>query len=158
MTCTMEMIESGVVTPGRSHKNQKLRWFTDKMNEPPGARARVALSALTMAEYFRDEEGQDVLFFLDNIFRFTQAGSEVSALFRDVFHLLWVISQRYRQKWVRCKNALHPPTKVRSHLFQAVYVPADDLTDPAPATTFSHLDATTVLSRQIAETGDLPSG
>ncbi len=126
------------------------------MNEPPGARARVALSGLTQAEYFRDEEHQDVLFFVDNIFRFTQAGSEVSALLGRIPSAvgyqptLGTDMGAMQERITSTKNG--SITSV-----QAVYVPADDLTDPAPATTFAHLDATTVLSRSIAELGIFPA-
>jgi F-type H+-transporting ATPase subunit beta len=126
------------------------------MNEPPGARLRVALSGLTMAEYFRDEEGQDVLFFVDNIFRFTQAGSEVSALLGRIPSAVG-----YQPTLATDMGALQEritSTKKGSITsVQAIYVPADDLTDPAPATSFAHLDATTVLSRQIAELGIYPA-
>jgi len=126
------------------------------MNEPPGARARVALTGLTIAEYFRDEEGQDVLLFIDNIFRFTQAGSEVSALLGRIPSAVG-----YQPTLGTDLGALQEritTTKKGSVTsVQAVYVPADDLTDPAPATTFAHLDATTVLSRQIAELGIYPA-
>jgi F-type H+-transporting ATPase subunit beta len=127
-----------------------------QMNEPPGARARVALSALTCAEYFRDEEGQDVLLFVDNIFRFTQAGSEVSALLGRMPSAVG-----YQPTLATDMGALQEritSTKKGSITsVQAVYVPADDLTDPAPATTFAHLDATTVLSRAISELGIYPA-
>ena len=126
-----------------------------QMNEPPGARARVALSALTIAENFRDQENQDVLLFVDNIFRFTQAGSEVSALLGRIPRP-WATSRRSVQRWV-CSKSASPPPKGSITSVQAVYVPADDLTDPAPATTFAHLDATTVLSRKIAEKGIYPA-
>jgi F-type H+-transporting ATPase subunit beta len=126
------------------------------MNEPPGARARVGLAGLTLAEYFRDEEGQDVLFFVDNIFRFTQAGSEVSALLGRIPSAVG-----YQPTLATDMGALQEritTTKKGSITsVQAIYVPADDLTDPAPATSFSHLDATTVLSRQIAELGIYPA-
>jgi F-type H+-transporting ATPase subunit beta len=126
------------------------------MNEPPGARARVALSGLTMAEYFRDEEGQDVLFFVDNIFRFTQAGSEVSTLLGRIPSAVG-----YQPTLATDMGALQEritSTKKGSITsIQAIYVPADDLTDPAPATSFAHLDATTTLSRQIAELGIYPA-
>src|SRR5216110_2682060 len=126
------------------------------MNEPPGARARVALSGLTQAEYFRDVEGQDVLFFVDNIFRFTQAGSEVSALLGRIPSAVG-----YQPTLATDMGALQEritTTKKGSITsVQAIYVPADDLTDPAPATSFAHLDATTVLSRQIAELGIYPA-
>ena len=127
-----------------------------QMNEPPGARARVALSALTVAEYFRDQENQDVLLFIDNIFRFTQAGSEVSALLGRIPSAVGyqpTLSTEMGELQERITTTKHGSiTSV-----QAIYVPADDLTDPAPATTFAHLDATTVLSRQIAELGIYPA-
>ena len=127
-----------------------------QMNEPPGARARVGLTGLTVAEYFRDEEGQDVLFFVDNIFRFTQAGSEVSALLGRIPSAVG-----YQPTLATDMGALQEritTTKKGSITsVQAIYVPADDLTDPAPATSFAHLDATTVLSRQIAELGIYPA-
>ena len=126
------------------------------MNEPPGARARVALTGLTLAEYFRDDEGQDVLFFVDNIFRFTQAGSEVSALLGRI-----PAAVGYQPTLATDMGALQERiTTTRKGSItsvQAIYVPADDLTDPAPATSFAHLDATTVLNRQIAELGIYPA-
>ena len=148
-----EMMESGVIVPdGES----KAALVYGQMNEPPGARARVALSGLTLAEYFRDEEGQDVLFFVDNIFRFTQAGSEVSALLGRIPSAVG-----YQPTLATDMGALQEritSTKKGSITsVQAIYVPADDLTDPAPATSFAHLDATTVLSRQIAELGIYPA-
>ena len=148
-----EMIESGVIQPdGES----KAALVYGQMNEPPGARARVALTGLTMAEYFRDVEGQDVLFFVDNIFRFTQAGSEVSALLGRIPSAVG-----YQPTLATDMGALQEritTTKKGSITsVQAVYVPADDLTDPAPAASFAHLDATTVLSRQIAELGIYPA-
>jgi len=149
-----EMIESGVIKldgPG-----SKVALVYGQMNEPPGARARVGLTGLTAAEYFRDEEGQDVLFFVDNIFRFTQAGSEVSALLGRIPSAVG-----YQPTLATDMGALQEritTTKKGSITsVQAIYVPADDLTDPAPATSFSHLDATTVLSRQIAELGIYPA-
>ena len=150
-----EMMESGVIAE-HDHENSKAALVYGQMNEPPGARARVALSALTMAEYFRDEEGQDVLFFLDNIFRFTQAGSEVSALLGRIPSAVGyqpTLSTEMGQMQERITST----NKGSITSVQAVYVPADDLTDPAPATTFSHLDATTVLSRSIAEQGIYPA-
>lgn len=150
-----EMIESGVIVPGDPKKSKAMLVY-GQMNEPPGARARVALSGLTAAEYFRDEEGQDVLFFVDNIFRFTQAGSEVSALLGRIPSAvgyqptLATDMGSMQERITSTKNG--SITSV-----QAVYVPADDLTDPAPATTFAHLDATTVLSRSIAEKGIYPA-
>ena len=149
-----EMIESGVIKPGS--KDSKAALVYGQMNEPPGARARVGLSGLTMAEYFRDEEGQDVLFFVDNIFRFTQAGSEVSALLGRIPSAVG-----YQPTLATDMGALQEritsTNKGSITSVQAIYVPADDLTDPAPATSFSHLDATTVLSRQIAELGIYPA-
>ncbi|MEY4679018.1 MAG: F0F1 ATP synthase subunit beta [Alphaproteobacteria bacterium] len=149
-----EMIESGVIKldgPG-----SKVALVYGQMNEPPGARARVGLSGLTVAEYFRDEEGQDVLFFVDNIFRFTQAGAEVSALLGRIPSAVG-----YQPTLSTDMGALQEritSTKKGSITsVQAIYVPADDLTDPAPATSFAHLDATTVLSRQIAELGIFPA-
>jgi F-type H+-transporting ATPase subunit beta len=126
------------------------------MNEPPGARARVALTGLTLAEYFRDVEGQDVLLFVDNIFRFTQAGSEVSALLGRIpsavgYQPTLATDMGSMQERITTTN------KGSITSVQAIYVPADDLTDPAPATSFAHLDATTVLSRQIAELGIYPA-
>jgi len=148
-----EMIESGVID---LEGNSKVTLVYGQMNEPPGARARVGLSGLTQAEYFRDEAGQDVLFFVDNIFRFTQAGSEVSALLGRIPSAVG-----YQPTLGTDMGALQEritSTKKGSITsVQAIYVPADDLTDPAPATAFSHLDATTVLSRQIAELGIYPA-
>ncbi|MBL8667499.1 MAG: F0F1 ATP synthase subunit beta [Rhodospirillales bacterium] len=149
-----EMMESGVIkTDG---KGSKAALVYGQMNEPPGARARVGLTGLTVAEYFRDEEGQDVLFFVDNIFRFTQAGSEVSALLGRIPSAVG-----YQPTLATDMGALQEritSTKKGSITsVQAIYVPADDLTDPAPATSFAHLDATTVLSRQIAELGIYPA-
>ena len=150
-----EMIESGVIKPG-SPADSKVALVYGQMNEPPGARARVALSALTMAEYFRDEEGQDVLFFLDNIFRFTQAGSEVSALLGRIPSAVGY-QPTLSTEMGAMQERITSTNKGSITSVQAVYVPADDLTDPAPATTFSHLDATTVLSRSIAESGIYPA-
>ena len=150
-----EMIESGVINPDDMDKS-KVALVYGQMNEPPGARARVALTGLTIAEQFRDEEGQDVLFFMDNVFRFTQAGAEVSALLGRIPSAVG-----YQPTLSTDMGALQEritSTKKGSITsVQAVYVPADDLTDPAPATTFAHLDATTVLSRQIAELGIYPA-
>ena len=148
-----EMIESGVINlEGES----KAALVFGQMNEPPGARARVGLTGLTLAEYFRDEEGQDVLLFIDNIFRFTQAGSEVSALLGRIpsavgYQPTLATDMGMLQERITSTN------KGSITSVQAIYVPADDLTDPAPATSFSHLDATTVLSRQIAELGIYPA-
>jgi F-type H+-transporting ATPase subunit beta len=127
-----------------------------QMNEPPGARARVALSALTCAEYFRDEEGQDVLLFVDNIFRFTQAGSEVSALLGRMPSAVGY-QPTLATEMGALQERITSTTKGSITSVQAIYVPADDLTDPAPATAFAHLDATTVLSRSIAELGIYPA-
>jgi F-type H+/Na+-transporting ATPase subunit beta len=148
-----EMIESGVINlEGES----KAALVYGQMNEPPGARARVGLTGLTLAEYFRDSEGQDVLLFIDNIFRFTQAGSEVSALLGRMPSAVG-----YQPTLATDMGALQErittTTKGSITSVQAIYVPADDLTDPAPATSFAHLDATTVLSRQIAELGIYPA-
>jgi F-type H+-transporting ATPase subunit beta len=126
------------------------------MNEPPGARARVALTALACAEYFRDEENQDVLLFIDNIFRFTQAGSEVSALLGRMPSAVGY-QPTLGTDLGELQERITSTTKGSITSVQAVYVPADDLTDPAPATTFSHLDGTIVLSRQIAELGIYPA-
>jgi F-type H+-transporting ATPase subunit beta len=149
-----EMIESGVISidgPG-----SKAALVYGQMNEPPGARARVGLSGLTVAEYFRDEEGQDVLFFVDNIFRFTQAGSEVSALLGRIPSAVGY-QPTLATDLGTLEERITSTKKGSITSVQAIYVPADDLTDPAPATTFSHLDATTVLSRQIAELGIYPA-
>jgi len=150
-----EMIESGVNKEGGG-EGSKCALVFGQMNEPPGARARVGLAGLTLAEYFRDDEGQDVLFFVDNIFRFTQAGSEVSALLGRIPSAVG-----YQPTLATDMGALQEritSTKKGSITsVQAIYVPADDLTDPAPATSFAHLDATTVLSRQIAELGIYPA-
>ncbi len=149
-----EMIESGVNKVGED--GSKCALVFGQMNEPPGARARVGLSALTLAEYFRDEEGQDVLFFVDNIFRFTQAGSEVSALLGRIPSAVG-----YQPTLATDMGALQErittTNKGSITSVQAIYVPADDLTDPAPATSFAHLDATTVLNRAISELGIYPA-
>ena len=149
-----EMIESGVINLDGG--SSKVSLVYGQMNEPPGARARVALSGLTQAEYFRDEENQDVLFFVDNIFRFTQAGSEVSALLGRIPSAVG-----YQPTLATDMGALQErittTNKGSITSVQAIYVPADDLTDPAPATSFSHLDATTVLNRSIAELGIYPA-
>jgi F-type H+-transporting ATPase subunit beta len=126
------------------------------MNEPPGARARVALSALTVAEYFRDEEGQDVMLFVDNVFRFTQAGSEVSALLGRIPSAVGY-QPTLSTEMGALQERITSTSKGSVTSVQAIYVPADDLTDPAPATTFAHLDATTVLSRAISELGIYPA-
>ncbi len=144
----LEMNESGVI--------KKTALIYGQMNEPPGARLRVGLSGVTVAEYFRDEEGQDVLLFIDNIFRFTQAGSEVSALLgrmpSAVGYQPTLATEMGELQERICSTRKGSITSV-----QAIYVPADDLTDPAPATAFAHLDATTVLSRQISELGIYPA-
>lgn len=148
-----EMIESGVIKPdGES----KAALVYGQMNEPPGARARVALSGLTMAEYFRDQEGQDVLFFVDNIFRFTQAGAEVSALLGRIPSAVGY-QPTLSTDMGALQERITSTNKGSITSVQAVYVPADDLTDPAPATSFAHLDATTVLNRAIAELGIYPA-
>jgi F-type H+-transporting ATPase subunit beta len=148
------MIESGVIDVDGD--KSKVALVYGQMNEPPGARARVALSGLTQAEYFRDEENQDVLFFVDNIFRFTQAGSEISALLGRIPSAVG-----YQPTLATDMGALQErittTNKGSITSVQAIYVPADDLTDPAPATSFAHLDATTVLNRSIAELGIYPA-
>ena len=150
-----EMIESGVIVPDKL-EDSKIALVYGQMNEPPGARMRVALSGLTLAEQFRDDTGSDVLFFVDNIFRFTQAGSEVSALLGRIPSAVG-----YQPTLATDMGAMQEritSTKAGSITsVQAVYVPADDLTDPAPATSFAHLDATTVLSRAISELGIYPA-
>ncbi len=150
-----EMQESKVINTKELEKSQAVLVY-GQMNEPPGARARVALSALTVAEYFRDEEGRDVLFFVDNIFRFTQAGSEVSALLGRIPSAVGY-QPTLSTEMGDLQERITSTQKGSVTSVQAIYVPADDLTDPAPATTFAHLDATTVLSRQIAELGIYPA-
>ncbi|MEK7803235.1 MAG: F0F1 ATP synthase subunit beta [Deltaproteobacteria bacterium] len=144
----LEMKESGVI--------DKTALIYGQMNEPPGARARVGLTALTVAEYFRDEEGQDVLLFIDNIFRFVQANSEVSALLGRIPSAVGY-QPTLSTDMGELQERITSTTKGSITSVQAIYVPADDLTDPAPATTFAHLDATTVLSRQISELGIYPA-
>ena len=144
----LEMKESGVI--------DKTALIYGQMTEPPGARLRVGLTGLTVAEYFREEEGQDVLLFIDNIFRFTQAGSEVSALLGRMPSAVGYQPTLATEMGI-LQERITSTTKGSITSVQAIYVPADDLTDPAPATTFSHLDATTVLSRQIAELGIYPA-
>jgi F-type H+/Na+-transporting ATPase subunit beta len=144
----LEMKESGVIN--------KASLVYGQMNEPPGARARVALTALTLAEYFRDDEGRDVLLFLDNIFRFTQANSEVSTLLGRMPSAVGY-QPTLATDLGELQERITTTRKGSITSVQAIYVPADDLTDPAPATTFAHLDATTVLSRQIAELGIYPA-
>ena len=143
-----EMKESGVIN--------KTALVYGQMNEPPGARMRVALSGLTMAEYFRDRENQDVLLFIDNIFRFTQAGSEVSALLGRMPSAVGY-QPTLATEMGALQERITSTKKGSITSVQAVYVPADDLTDPAPATTFAHLDATTVLSRAISSLGIYPA-
>ncbi|NUQ17811.1 MAG: F0F1 ATP synthase subunit beta [Sphingomonas sp.] len=155
-----EFLDAGVIAKDADGKptpeGSKVALVYGQMNEPPGARARVALSGLTVAEYFRDQEGQDVLFFVDNIFRFTQAGSEVSALLGRIPSAVG-----YQPTLATDMGALQEritsTNKGSITSVQAIYVPADDLTDPAPATSFAHLDATTVLSRAISELGIYPA-
>ncbi len=149
-----EMIESGVID--LDGEGSKAALVYGQMNEPPGARARVGLSGLTLAEYFRDEEGQDVLLFIDNIFRFTQAGSEVSALLGRIPSAVGY-QPTLATDMGTLQERITSTKKGSITSVQAIYVPADDLTDPAPATSFAHLDATTVLSRQIAELGIYPA-
>ena len=149
-----EMIESGVIN--LDGEGSKAALVYGQMNEPPGARARVGLSGLTVAEYFRDEEGQDVLLFIDNIFRFTQAGSEVSALLGRIPSAVGY-QPTLATDMGNLQERITSTNKGSITSVQAIYVPADDLTDPAPATSFAHLDATTVLSRQIAELGIYPA-
>jgi len=149
-----EMMESGVIQIDGAGSKAALVY--GQMNEPPGARARVALSGLTVAEYFRDQEGQDVLFFIDNIFRFTQAGSEVSALLGRIPSAVGY-QPTLATDMGAMQERITSTHKGSITSVQAIYVPADDLTDPAPATSFAHLDATTVLSRQIAELGIYPA-
>jgi F-type H+/Na+-transporting ATPase subunit beta len=167
-----EMMEAGVINAEKDEKGHlvmgedklpivkeegsKVALCYGQMNEPPGARARVALSALTIAEYFRDEEGQDVLLFVDNIFRFTQAGSEVSALLGRIPSAVGY-QPTLSTEMGALQERITSTTKGSITSVQAVYVPADDLTDPAPATTFAHLDATTVLSRKLASLGIYPA-
>ena len=149
-----EMIESGVID--LEGDKSKCALVYGQMNEPPGARARVALTGLTQAEYFRDQEGKDVLFFVDNIFRFTQAGSEVSALLGRIPSAVGY-QPTLATDMGGLQERITSTDKGSITSVQAIYVPADDLTDPAPATSFAHLDATTVLSRQIAELGIYPA-
>eukprot|EP00798_Chlamydomonas_sp_ICE-L_P027129 gene27129-2358_t len=151
-----EMIESGVIKMGAERADSKVTLVYGQMNEPPGARARVALTGLTVAEYFRDMEGQDVLLFVDNIFRFTQANSEVSALLGRIPSAVGY-QPTLATDLGSLQERITTTSKGSITSVQAVYVPADDLTDPAPATTFAHLDATTVLSRGIAELGIYPA-
>ena len=155
-----EFLEAGVIAKDENgnatSKGSKVALVFGQMNEPPGARARVALSGLTNAEYFRDVEGQDVLFFVDNIFRFTQAGSEVSALLGRIPSAVGY-QPTLATDMGQLQERITSTTKGSITSVQAIYVPADDLTDPAPATSFAHLDATTTLSRSIAELGIYPA-
>merc|ERR1712109_300082 len=150
-----EMMASGVIKKDKA-PGSKAALVYGQMNEPPGARARVALTGLTVAEYFRDEEGQDVLLFVDNIFRFTQAGSEVSALLGRIPSAVGY-QPTLATDMGSMQERITTTKKGSITSVQAIYAPADDLTDPAPATTFAHLDATTVLSRAIAELGIYPA-
>jgi F-type H+-transporting ATPase subunit beta len=150
-----EMIDSNVIDLDNQDKS-KVALVYGQMNEPPGARARVGLTGLTMAEYFRDQDNQDVLFFMDNVFRFTQAGAEVSALLGRIPSAVGY-QPTLATDMANLQERITSTNKGSITSIQAVYVPADDLTDPAPATTFAHLDATTVLSRQIAELGIYPA-
>ncbi|MGZ3248008.1 MAG: F0F1 ATP synthase subunit beta [Croceibacterium sp.] len=155
-----EFLDAGVIAKDAegnpTPEGSKVALVFGQMNEPPGARARVALSGLTMAEYFRDEEGQDVLFFVDNIFRFTQAGSEVSALLGRIPSAVGY-QPTLSTDMGNLQERITTPTKGSITSVQAIYVPADDLTDPAPATSFAHLDATTTLNRAISEMGIYPA-
>ncbi len=151
----LEMTESGVITPGNTEKS-KAALIYGQMTEPPGARLRVGLAGLTVAEYFRDTEGKDVLLFIDNIFRFTQAGSEVSALLGRMPSAVGY-QPNLATEMGELQERITSTKKGSITSVQAIYVPADDLTDPAPATAFAHLDATTVLSRAISEMGIYPA-
>ncbi|MCP9222709.1 F0F1 ATP synthase subunit beta [Erythrobacter sp. LQ02-29] len=155
-----EFLDAGVIAKNEAgeaiSEGSKVALVFGQMNEPPGARARVALSGLTMAEYFRDEEGQDVLFFVDNIFRFTQAGSEVSALLGRIPSAVGY-QPTLATDMGNLQERITSTNKGSITSVQAIYVPADDLTDPAPATSFAHLDATTTLSRAISELGIYPA-
>ncbi len=151
----VEMTESGVIKPGDPSKS-KAALIYGQMTEPPGARLRVALTGLTVAEYFRDEEGADTLLFIDNIFRFTQAGSEVSALLGRMPSAVGY-QPNLATEMGELQERITSTKKGSVTSVQAIYVPADDLTDPAPATTFAHLDATTVLSRALTEIGIYPA-
>jgi len=151
----LEMSESGVIKPGDPDKS-KAALIYGQMTEPPGARLRVALTGLTVAEYFRDKEGADTLLFIDNIFRFTQAGSEVSALLGRMPSAVGY-QPNLATEMGELQERITSTKKGSVTSVQAIYVPADDLTDPAPATTFAHLDATTVLSRALTEIGIYPA-
>ncbi len=155
-----EFLDAGVIAKNEAgeaiSEGSKVALVYGQMNEPPGARARVALSGLTIAEYFRDQEGQDVLFFVDNIFRFTQAGSEVSALLGRIPSAVGY-QPTLSTDMGALQERITSTNKGSITSVQAIYVPADDLTDPAPATSFAHLDATTVLNRAISELGIYPA-
>ncbi len=151
-----EFLESKVLAPNGDWANSKAALVFGQMNEPPGARARVALSALTIAEYFRDQEGRDVLLFIDNIFRFTQAGAEMSALLGRIPSAVGY-QPTLATEMGQLQERITSTKKGSITSVQAIYVPADDLTDPAPATAFAHLDATTVLSRQLSALGIYPA-
>src|SRR5436305_1824674 len=151
----LEFTEAGVITPGDPSKS-KAALVYGQMTEPPGARLRVALTALTVAEYFRDEEGTDTLLFIDNIFRFTQAGSEVSTLLGRMPSAVGY-QPNLASEMGELQERITSTKRGSVTSVQAIYVPADDLTDPAPATTFAHLDATTVLSRALTEIGIYPA-
>src|SRR5216117_4135126 len=151
----LEMTESGVIKPG-DPEHSKAALVYGQMTEPPGARLRVALTGLTVAEYFRDEEGADTLLFIDNIFRFTQAGSEVSALLGRMPSAVGY-QPNLATEMGELQERITSTKKGSITSVQAIYVPADDLTDPAPAAAFAHLDATTVLSRAISEMGIYPA-
>jgi F-type H+/Na+-transporting ATPase subunit beta len=151
----LEFAESGVIVPGDPSKS-KAALIYGQMTEPPGARLRVGLTGLTVAEYFRDAEGRDVLLFIDNIFRFTQAGSEVSALLGRMPSAVGY-QPNLATEMGELQERITSTKRGSITSVQAIYVPADDLTDPAPATAFAHLDATSVLSRQIAELGIYPA-
>jgi len=155
-----EFLDAGVIAKDAEgnaiSEGSKVALVYGQMNEPPGARARVALSGLTIAEYFRDQEGQDVLFFVDNIFRFTQAGAEVSALLGRIPSAVGY-QPTLATDMGQLQERITSTNKGSITSVQAVYVPADDLTDPAPATSFAHLDATTVLNRAISELGIYPA-
>ena len=156
-----EFLDAGVIAKDKdgnpTPEGSKVALVFGQMNEPPGARARVALSGLTQAEYFRDVEGQDVLFFVDNIFRFTQAGSEVSALLGRIPSAVGY-QPTLATDMGQLQERITSTNKGSITSVQAIYVPADDLTDPAPATSFAHLDATTTLNRAISELGIYPGG
>ena len=151
----LEMTESGVIVPGKPDES-KAALIYGQMTEPPGARLRVALTGLTVAEYFRDAEGADTLLFIDNIFRFTQAGSEVSALLGRMPSAVGY-QPNLASEMGELQERITSTKKGSVTSVQAIYVPADDLTDPAPATTFAHLDATTVLNRALTEIGIYPA-